>query len=69
MTNQGTARWHIHQVVYATLSQRYGSGSRPFYYQATIARKTLIPVLRLFYDILFLKNYVNVPSKRNKQKN
>ena len=43
------------------------SGS--FYYQAKIVRKTLIPtVLWLIFDFLSLKNYVNVPSKRNKQK-
>ncbi len=31
---------------------------------------TLIPtVLRLLFDFLSLKNYVNVPSKSNRQKN
>ncbi len=41
------------------VSQR--SGSRSFYHQAKIVRKTLIPtVLSLLYD---LKNDVNVPSK------
>ncbi len=35
-----------------------------------IVRKTLIPtVLRLLFDFLSLKNYVNVPSISNKQKN
>jgi hypothetical protein len=44
------------------LVKRYGSGS--FHHQAKIVRKTLIPtVLRLHYDFLYLKNYVNVPSK------
>ncbi len=34
-----------------------------------IVRKTLIPtVLWLLFDLLSLKNYVNVPSKSNKQK-
>jgi hypothetical protein len=43
------------------------SGS--FYHQATIVRKTLIPiVLLLLVDFLSLKNDVNVPSKSNKQK-
>ncbi len=50
-------------------SQRYGSGYGSFY-QGKIVRKTLIPtVLRLLFDLLSLKNDVNVPSKRNKQKN
>jgi hypothetical protein len=32
--------------------------------------KTLIPtVLRLILDFLSLKNYINIPSKSNKQKN
>jgi hypothetical protein len=36
---------------------------------AKIVRKTLIPtVLLLLYDFLSLKNYVNVPSKSNKEK-
>jgi hypothetical protein len=44
-----------------------GSGS--FYHQAKLVRKTLIPtVLWLLYDFFSLKNYVNVPSKSNKQK-
>jgi hypothetical protein len=44
-----------------------GSGS--FYHHAKIVRKTLIPtILRLFLTFLSLKNYVNVPSKSNKQK-
>ncbi len=52
-------------------SQRYGSGygsrSGSFYHQAKIVRKTLIPtVLWLLLDIF--NNYVNVPSKSNKQK-
>jgi hypothetical protein len=46
--------------------QRYGyvscSESGPFYLQAKIVRKTLIPLWLLLY-ILSLKNYVNVPSK------
>jgi hypothetical protein len=46
---------------------RAGSGS--FYHQATIVRKTLIStVLRLLYDFLSLKSYVNVASKSNKPK-
>ncbi len=59
-------------------SQRYGSGSRSvpptngsgsYYHQATNRGKTLIPtVLRLLFDFS-LKNYVNLPSKRNKWKN
>jgi hypothetical protein len=53
-----------------SISQRYGSGSGSFYHQAKIVSKTLIPtVLRLLFDFLSLKNDVNVPSKRNKQKN
>jgi hypothetical protein len=49
-------------------SQRYGS--RSFYHQAKIVRKTLIPtVLWLLFDFLSLKNDVNVPSKSNRQKN
>ncbi len=53
-------------------SQRYGSGSGSgsFYHQAKIVRKTLIlPVLWLLLDFLSLKNDVNVPSKKYKQKN
>ncbi len=47
---------------YGSISQRHGSGS--FYLQAKIVRKALIPtVLRLLFDFLSLKNYVNVPSK------
>jgi hypothetical protein len=35
-----------------------------------IVRKTLIStILPLLFDFLSLKNYVNVPSKSNKQKN
>ncbi len=45
-----------------------GSGS--FHHQPKIVRKTLIPtVLWPLFDFLSLKNYVNVPSKSNKQKN
>ncbi len=50
----------------------YGSGSvsGSFYHQAKKVRKTLNhTVLWLLYDILSLKNYVNVASKSNKQKN
>ncbi len=51
-----------------SISQKYGSGS--FYHQAKIVRKTLIPTaLCLLFDFLSLKNYGNVPSKSNKQKN
>jgi hypothetical protein len=51
-------------------SQWYGSGSESFYHQAKIIRKTLIPtVLWLLLDFLSMKNDINVPSKRNKQKN
>ncbi len=40
------------------------------YHQAKIVWKTFIfTVLWLLYDFLSLKNYVNVPSKSNKQKN
>ncbi len=53
-----------------SISQRYGSGSGSFYHQAKIVWKTLIPtVLWLLLDFLSLKNYVNVPSKSNKQRN
>jgi hypothetical protein len=46
-----------------------GTDPDPFYHQAKIERKTLIPtVLLLFYDFLTLKNDANVPSKSNKQK-
>ncbi len=49
---------------------RPGSGSVSFYHQAKIVRKILIPtVLLLLFDFLSLKKDVNVPSKRNKQKN
>ncbi len=41
-----------------------------YYHQAKIVRKTLIPTaLLLLFDFLSLKNYVNVRSKSNKQKN
>ncbi len=44
-----------------------GSGS--FYHNAKLVRKTLIPtILWLFLTFLSLENYVNVPSKSNKQK-
>ncbi len=38
-------------------------GSRPFYHQTKIIRKSLIPsvFLRILFDFLSLKNYVNVP--------
>ncbi len=51
-------------------SQRYVSGSRSFYHQAKIERKTLVPtVFWLLYDFLSLKIDVNVPSKSTKQNN
>ncbi len=57
-------------------STKYGSGSvsgsGSFYHYAKILRKTLIPVVLLFlFDVLSLKNYVNVPvaSKSKKRKN
>jgi hypothetical protein len=44
------------------ISTRYGT--RSFYRQAKIVRKTLIPIaLRLLYDVLSFKNDVNVASK------
>ncbi len=53
-------------------SQRYGSGSGSFYHHAKIVRKNLIEVDSYYFvtlfDFLSLKNDVNVPSKRNKQK-
>ncbi len=50
-----------------SVSQRYESGS--FDHQTKIVRKTFIcTVLRLLYDFLSLKNDVNVPSKRKRQK-
>ncbi len=53
---------------FGSVSQRYISGS--FNHEAKIVSKTLIPtVLRLLFDYLSLKNDVNVPSKRNEQKN
>ncbi len=53
-----------------SISQRYGSGSESFDQQAKIVRKTLIPTaLWLLFDFLSCKNYVNVPSKSNHQKN
>jgi hypothetical protein len=54
---------------YGSISQRYGSGSRSFYHEAKIVRKTLVStVLLLLFDFLSLKNDVNVPSKSNVQK-
>jgi hypothetical protein len=39
-----------------------------FYHHAKIVRKTLIStVLWLLYDFLYVKNYVNVPSKSKKK--
>ncbi len=53
---------------YRSICQRYGS--RPFYQQAEIVRKTWIPIVSwLLLDFLSLKNYVNVPLKSNKKKN
>ncbi len=53
-----------------SVSTRYGSGSGSFVHQAKIGKKTLIPtVLWLLYDFLSLKNYGNLASKSNKQKN
>jgi hypothetical protein len=47
-----------------------GTDPDPSIIKARIVRKTLIPtVLRLHYDFLFSKNYVNAASKSNKQKN
>jgi hypothetical protein len=52
-------------------SQRYssGSGSRPgsFHDKAKTVRRTLFPAVLWLYDLLSLKNDVNVASKRNKQ--
>ncbi len=40
------------------------------YHKAKIVRKIFFPtVLRPLYDFLFLKNYANVDSKSNKQRN
>ncbi len=51
-------------------SQKYGSGS--FHHQAKIVRKYLnsnvVWLLYNFLSFLSLKNYINVPSKSNKQK-
>ncbi len=45
-----------------------GSGSVSFCHQAKIVRKTFIPTaLWLLFDLIFLKNDVNVPSKSNNQ--
>ncbi len=42
------------------------SGSRSFFHQAKIVRKTLVfTVLWILFDFLSLKNDVNVPSKSN----
>jgi hypothetical protein len=46
-----------------SICQRYES-----YHQAKIVRKTLFPIVVIFYDFLSLKNDVNVPSKSYKQK-
>jgi hypothetical protein len=47
-----------------SIIQRYRSGS--FYYQAKVVRYTFIPaVLWLLFELLSLKNVVNVPSKSN----
>jgi hypothetical protein len=47
-----------------SISPSYGSGSGSFYHQTKIIRKTWIPTAWwLLYDILSLKNDVNVPSK------
>jgi hypothetical protein len=52
-----------------SISHRYGSESGSFYHQAKIVRKTLISTaLWLLFYFLSLKNYVNVPSKSDKQK-
>ncbi len=54
---------------FGTISLGYGSWSRSFYHQAIIVRKILIlNVLWLLLGFLSFKNYVNVPSKSNKQK-
>jgi hypothetical protein len=53
------------------VGQRYrsGSGSGFFQHQAKIVRKAFSSIVfRLIFDFLSLKNDVNVPSKRNKQK-
>jgi hypothetical protein len=48
---------------YRSICQRYGS--RSFYQQAEIVRKTWIPiVLWLLFDFLSLKNYVKVISRK-----
>ncbi len=55
-----------------SISQRYGSGSgsASFYHSAKIVRKILMStVLWLLFDFLPLNNYVNIPSKSNRQKN
>ncbi len=51
-----------------SISQWYGSGSGSFLLShAKIVRKTLIPTI-LWFFLTFYLNYVNVPSKSNKQK-
>ncbi len=51
-------------------SHRYGSRIRILLSSSKIVGKTLITtVLWLLFDVLSLKNDVNVPSKSNKQKN
>ncbi len=53
-----------------SISQKDPDLAPYLYQQAKIVRKTLIPtVLRLLFDFLSLKNYVNVHSKSIKQKN
>jgi hypothetical protein len=50
-----------------SIGTRYESGS--FYHHAKIVRKTLIPtVVCLLYELLSLKNDVNVASKSNSKK-
>jgi hypothetical protein len=46
-----------------SISTRYGSGSRSFFHQAKMIRKTLIS------EFLSLKNDGNVASKINRKKN
>jgi hypothetical protein len=50
------------------ISQRYGSRSGYFYHHAKIVRKTLIPTILWLVLTFSLKNFVNAPSKSNKQK-
>ncbi len=54
---------------FGSIIQMYGSGFGSFYHQAKIARNTFIPTgLGLLFDLLSLKNVVNVPSKSNSRK-